>query len=289
MSLLRHFSFRTNPFPESLSNSELFSIYYHNIFDYPLTFPELIKWTSKNAPLMDFRASCKNGFCFVEGREGLIYKRAIRERYSQGKIQIAKKVSRTISILPGIKMIGLTGSLAMENADKDDDIDLMIITKKGQLWSTRLMTYILLKLLNYKIRKPAHSRGKDRLCLNIWMDESDLVWGKKDRNFYTAHEILQIVPLIDKNGMYERFLTKNRWALDFWPNVKEIRNNNNTSYTKQRRLNYIETLCFKMQYYYMKPKITREVVTITRAIFHPNDLTRIVAKKIHLTNLSSKN
>ena len=57
----------------------------------------------------------------------------------------------------------------------------------------------------------------------MWLDESDMVWQRKDRNIYTAHEIAQIVPLINKDKTYEKFLSHNRWILDFWPNAVKIR------------------------------------------------------------------
>jgi len=283
MSLLRDFSLKKNLPVESLGKGEIFSIYYHNIFDYPLTFSELVKWNAKAPPQVECKIEYKDGFYFVKGNEGLIYKRTIRMRSSQNKLKLAKKASKMISLLPSVKMVGLTGSLAMENGGKESDIDLLIITKEGRLWSTRLFTYILLKIMNYGVRKPAGSSQKDKLCLNIWLDESDLMWKKKDRNFFTAHEIMQIVPLADKSGAYGRFLSGNSWVLDFWPNAKEIKKNNSISYTKLRKLNFMENLMYKLQYIYMKPKMTREVVSITRAIFHPNDLSGDITSKIPLT------
>lgn len=283
MSLLHNFSPKDKQQANSLSTEEIFSIYYHNIFDYPLSFSELVKWTSKKPPKILGLVDCKNSYFFMEGRGGLVYKRVIRKRYSKGKIRIAQSAAKIISFVPGVKMIGLTGSLAMENADKDSDIDLVIITRRGRLWSTRLLTYVLLKIANFRIRNPKNSDENNKLCLNMWLDESDISWPKKDRNFYTAHEILQIVPLFDKNGTYNLFLSKNKWALDFWPNAVDIKKNNSTSYTKLNKLSFIENLAFRLQFLYMKQKITRETVQITKAIFHPIDLSSEIVKKYALT------
>lgn len=285
MSFLRDFS-QNNSLPaRSLGPEEKFSVFYHNIFKFPLTFPELIKWTSKNPPKVLGEVEYKNGFYFIKGSEGLIYKRVTKKRDSKAKIEIAKRASKIISLVPGVKMVGLTGSLAMDNADKGSDIDLLIITRRGRLWSTRFLTYVILKIANFGIRKPKSSAETDKLCLNMWLDESDLSWPKKDRNFYTSHEILQTVPLVDKNGIYNLFLTKNTWALDFWPNAVDIKKNNSTLYTKLIKLNFIENIAFRSQVAYMRPKMTRETVSITRAVFHPNDLGRKITRRWHLTAL----
>lgn len=279
MSFFRSFSQNSNLPTDSLTKEEKFSVYYHNAFNFPLTFPELLKWTAKNPPEIKGKIGYKNGFYYIKGRERIIYKRITKNRYSKTKIDMAKKASGLISLLPGIRMVGLTGSLAMDNADMGSDIDLLIITKRGHLWSTRFLTYLLLKIANFNLRKPGSPAENDKLCLNMWLDESDLVWPKKDRNFYTAHEILQIVPLSDKNSTYNLFLTKNKWTLDFWPNAVDIKRHDSTLYTKLNKLSLIEKILFKAQFLYMRSKITREVVTPTRAIFHPNDLSGKITKK----------
>lgn len=281
MSVLHEFTSGKNPPEDGLNTSERFSVFYHNLFEYPLTFSELVKWTPRNAPETGPRVDYKNGYYFIKGKEGLIYKRNVRKRFSRRKRKIAERVSKIVSFIPGMKMVAISGSLAMDNAGKESDIDLIFITKRGRLWTTRIAVYMLLKLFNFRLRKPRNPYQKDRLCLNIWLDESDLEWSKKERNFYTAHEILQIVPLISKGGVYEHFLSVNKWALKFWPNAAEVRlNKNSSSYTKPLKLNVLEMLCFKIQYSYMKHKITREVVTPTRAIFHPNNLSKKILGKM---------
>lgn len=273
---------KKNLLKKGLESSDVFSIFYHNIFEYPLTFSELAKWTSKNPPDISAKVGYKNGYYFVDGSAGLIYKRAIRHRFSQKKIKIAEKATKFLSLIPAIKMIGLSGSVAMDNAERGSDIDLIIITKKGSLWTTRMIVYMMLNLLGYRLRIPRNLKQKDRLCLNIWLDESDLKWGDRERNLYTAHEILQIIPLINKKHTFERFLIENIWALDYWPNAVDKNRiiKINTSYTKLRNLNLIEQIAYKIEYFYMKDKITREVINPTRAIFHPNNLSKDILGKL---------
>lgn len=281
------------------------TIAYHNIFDYPLTIAELKKWKSGNKFLISkagriinsqLSIKTKQNFYFLDGRQDIIKKRLKNERYSQKKLIIAKNATKLVSKIPTVKFVGITGALAMMNASKDSDIDLIIITKQNTLWTTRFLVYGLLRVAGYKLRSPNQKDEKNKLCLNMWLDESDLIWNKKDRNIYTAHEITQIVPLVNKDKTYEKFLYLNRWILDYWPNAVKVPyaiSNKQSLLLRSKpygkeTINFkaygikqlTEKLTFNIQYFYMKDKITREVVTSTRAIFHPNDWGKIVLGKL---------
>ncbi|HKB88146.1 MAG TPA: nucleotidyltransferase domain-containing protein [Patescibacteria group bacterium] len=271
------------PTKEDLDDKEKASILYHNLFDYPLSFSDLIKWKSGNKVEVTKarnQVTNKRGFYFLEGREGLIYKRLLRKRVSDKKMKIAKASAKIFALIPTIKMVAVTGSLAMENAAEESDIDLMMVTKKGTLWITRLLTYLLTYLFNLSIRKPSDNNQKDKFCLNIWLDETDLLWSKKDRNVYTAHEIAQIIPLVNKDKTYEKFLHKNKWLLDYWPNSVKISEKRRVKSEKVFSLDLIEKLAFNLQKNYMMKKVTREIVTPTRALFHPQDWGKVVLGRL---------
>jgi len=267
-----------------LSKTERFSVLYHDIFDYPLTFSDLIKWNSSGSfPIKDFSKSivCQDGYYFLKGRGSLVYKRVLRNRISAKKLEIAKKASGVLAIIPGIKMVAVTGSLAMDNAGDESDIDLFIITGKNLLWITRILSYSVLKVFGFDLRKAGGSNKKDNLCLNMWMDETDLIWKRQDRNPYTAHEIAQILPLVNKNKTYEKFLYKNKWILKFWPNSVRIENCKLKIENSSPRITLFEKIVYKLQCLYMKKKITREVITPTRAIFHPQDWGNYILSRLN--------
>lgn len=269
-----------------MSRAERLSVIYHDIFDFPLNLAELIKWRAGNTMgIIDSEIQIlqKNGYYFLEDKEGIIYKRTLRKRISLKKLEIAKKAARILSFIPSVKFIGVTGSLAMENATDESDIDLMIITKERTLWTTRLLSYLILKVMNFTVRSTGDKNEKDKLCLNIWLDEGDLTWAKKDRNIYSSHEICQVRPLVNKGKAYEKFLWENRWILKYWPNsVKIVRLKNIMENKKSRngKFGLLESLAFWFQYQHMKSRITREVVTQTRALFHPQDWSRVVLDRI---------
>lgn len=270
---------------ESASNNT--SVKYHDIFDYKLTKEEAIRWQYK-----------KQKVAVISKRSR---RQLQREKYSQKKLVIAKEAAKLISKIPSVLFVGITGSLAMMNAGKNSDIDLMIVTKKNTLWTTRLLVYCILHTTGYMLRRPKIEDEKDALCLNMWLDETGLVWQKKERNIYTAHEIAQIIPLANKENVYERFLYLNKWILEFWPNSVKIQKNNiektvslrvrnNLKFSKFKYLNFVSDFVFRasnfiaftVQYLYMKSKITNEVITPTRALFHPNNNSKYVLDKLKM-------
>jgi hypothetical protein len=171
----------------------------------------------------------------------------------------------------------------MANASKNSDIDLMVITKNNRLWQTRLKTLASLKRSGVAARRAGDANEKDRLCLNIWLDVADLLINQ--HNPYTAHELAQIVPLINRGKTYEKLLSANKWILDYWPNSVSIEYEASSIKlnTKYSILNTIfEKLVYLAQKVYMNRKKTREVVTPTRAMFHPMDWSKRVVRELEV-------
>lgn len=260
---------------------------YHDIFDFPLTKEEIVRWqTSLKSQKTIRQIKHKSGFYFLAGREILATKRKFRESVSKKKLSYAKKVAKVLSHIPTIQMIGITGSLAMMNADNSSDVDFMIITKKNTLWTTRLLTLATLKLKGFSTRRFGDKNQKNKICLNLWLDESDLIWRK--RNIFTAHEIAQVLPILEKDWTHQEFLRKNRWIKKYWPNgamfLDQKFNKRNRTNFSETLLRLVEPLSFLLQKLYMKGKITNEKVSRTRAAFHPVNLSKFVSKKFIQTS-----
>lgn len=267
-----------------LNEDEAASIIYHDIFDYPLSSAELIKWVAGKKVDIAIDGTTlfvyKKGFFYLAGREGLVLRRTMRKRASKKKLQLAKAASRLLSKIPTVKAVCVTGALAMGNADEDSDIDLMIIAKKDTLWITRLISLFALKMFGFDVRRFGQKDEKDKLCLNIWLDETSLAWEEERRSTYTAHEISQIKPLVNKDGSFDRFLQENSWIKDYWPNAAQTRGEAKKMNTRASFLSLLENIARRLQFKYMQDKRTREVVTKKKALFHPVDWGEIVATKL---------
>ncbi len=212
---------------------------YSDIFDYPLKAYEIHKWLiGKKASLKQVeralkklsqesnrrkRASLKAGvknqgdYYFLKGRQKIVKKRLVKEKYSQKLLRKAKLVSRVIKLIPFIKLIGISGGLALNNATQKDDIDLFIITKKQRLWISRLFILVILEALRVR-RKRGDSQVKaaGKVCINIILEEDRLA--QMNNNIYLAHEVLQMKVLWQKDGIYQKYLEDNAWAIKFLPN-----------------------------------------------------------------------
>jgi hypothetical protein len=176
--------------------------------------------------------------------------------------------------------------LAMENTDAQDDIDLMIVARANRLWLTRLIVVPAVSTIANRRKPSKHSNSEVReswvnaICLNLFLDEDNLAVPKRKRNLYTAHEVGQAKPVIDKDGTYESFLRNNTWVDEYLPNLltglvrkrkkKTLRRPPNHS------LDFLERLAFKSQKVYMRSKRTREIVQRNAAFFHPRDTERLI-------------
>lgn len=188
---------------------------YADVFDYPLTAEELYRFLIGQKGRPDYQ----DGFYFLKGRQGIVALRKKRERWSKEKLKIAQRVAKWLRLVPTIKMVAVTGALAISNSDKEDDIDLLIVTSKNRLWLTRLLTVLLVELVAQR-RRPKDKEIKDKICLNMFLDEAHLGVPKKEQDLFSAHEVCQLKPLWEREGVYQKFLKKNQWVKQFLPNWK---------------------------------------------------------------------
>jgi len=207
-----------------------------------------------------------------------------RLKISRKKWVIARRVGEYLSHIPTIEAILVTGSLAMNNSDKFDDIDMMIITTPRTLWITRIVIVLALKLKN--LRRPPHIRThssklvSDKICDNLYLDSDHLhITPTKfpDQNTFLAHEILQAKPVLDKTGASAKFIKINTWVKKYLPvaYAARLRLSKHPPVPKsplwiyQTALTLTNLLAFCFQYLYMRPKITSEKIGLGFAYFHP--------------------
>lgn len=261
------------------------TLLYSDIFDYPLTGDQLYQFSSMPLSGKDFLSVAKTLphviyentiYYFLPKRKKIVAERIRRKKISLKKIRDMQGIIKILSFIPSIQLIGISGSLALLHADKQDDSDLFFITRKNTMWITRLLVYFFLQIMG---RKRKRNNNAHALCANMFLDESDLQTIKEKQSLYTAHEVLQVVPIINKNNTYEKFLLANKWIQKFFPNVlfpKKKKEKNEFSFWFL--LYPIEYLLRIAQLSYMKNKKTREIVTPTQIAFHPIDYERIIMK-----------
>jgi hypothetical protein len=205
---------------EALRRSILVTLIYADLFDHALTRDELHRYLIGQAAsaaavreVLDtdaelrFRIAETDDRFHLRRRPHLASTRRERAVASAELWPAAKRYGARIGRLPFVRLVGVTGALAMNNARPDDDIDLFILVQPGRLWLCRLLVLGVVKL--------AARRGYV-LCPNFLLS-TDHLW-LSERNLFTAHEVVQMVPL-ERNPWYGAFIEANGWVADFLPNA----------------------------------------------------------------------
>ena len=288
-----------------LNNSVLKTLIYADIFGYPLKSNEVHRYLiKKKATLAAVAKSLteltkekiivksRDYYC-LKGREKSVYFREKRKYCSGIKILKALKFCRLLFMLPFVKLIGITGTLSMENADDGDDIDVFIITSKNFIWTTRFFSVIFLKLFGL-YRNPGTSDIRNKFCLNMFIDEGNLELINGEKDLFSAHEIAQMKPLFQRNNIYREFISINSWIKSFLPNFSPLYQFMDNNHKKLKGgvsdVNFLEVFFKTIQLTYMKRKITKEVIKDGYLRFHPLDLRPKILdeyyKKIKMLNIA---
>lgn len=251
------------------------AVSYAGIFDYPLTEEEVRIWLPYIRKFS--RRSLKNMYSSYHFDRRQFEKRKKRALWSADKWVSARRVAKFLKIIPTITLVGVTGGLTRSNAGDADDIDFLIITTPKTLWVTRALSTILLDLFRLR-RRPRDTKFRNLICLNMFMSEDGLRVPPKERDFFTAHEVLLMTPLWERDGVYKRFLYANAWVRKFLPNAWQKRNQElGESYslplihTSGFLLQLIEPVAQFIQLRYMNRRRTTEVISDNVVRFHPRD------------------
>lgn len=280
---------------QGFKNAILQTIKYSDHFNFPLTLTELhhrlIGYQVSRSPLTKVVHSLTkskliwqlNNYYFLPRKQSLVMRRKLYARLSKPLYSYAQSLLPVLTRISSVRGIFLTGSLAMQNTDGHDDIDLMIITDSGKLWTTRLLLTLYTSLLGLRrTRNTKNIMGK--LCLNLYLTTSSLSIPTTKRSLYTAYELTQIVPLYDPHNLHTLLQLSNAWVSKYLPNFPIPKPSTHIykptvgkSYER-----FFELIAYHLQYLYMKPRMTREYITPDAAFFHPKDPGSKVLGKIKI-------
>lgn len=152
-----------------------------------------------------------NGLYFLRGKKDLVSRRIENHKISAEKIKKAKKIVWWLRIIPFVKMIGITGGLAMKNARAESDLDFFIVIKSGKIWTGRTLVTLFLHIIG----KRRHGKKiKNRACLNFFVTDKSLEVFTKD--LFSASEYMFLFPIYGFD-VYTKFQIKNRWIQKIKP------------------------------------------------------------------------
>ena len=221
----------------SFEKAILRTVRYFDFFSYPPTAEEIYLFLSQKKTLLalrrkinfllnqkkllelKFTAPPSRYYPFDTLGEYSIKRYNLKKKEASRKKKKGEKYWRLLSFFPQIKFIGISGSVAMGQAKRDDDLDLFIITAPGCLWTGRMIAVVLAWLMGLK-RKRGVKRAKNKICLNLFFDGGNLKVPKIKQTEYVGHEIIQMKPVVNKDDTYKYFLAANHWVTKFFPNFK---------------------------------------------------------------------
>lgn len=152
-----------------------------------------------------------NGFYFLKGRSELVSKRISNGKISAGKIKKLESVAWWLRFVPFVRMVGITGALAMKNARTQSDLDLFIVLKYGKIWTGRTLVTALLHLFG---QRRHGKKVADRVCLNFFVTDQSLEVITKD--LFSASEYMFLFPLFGIKT-YKKFQLRNKWIKNMKP------------------------------------------------------------------------
>jgi len=245
-----------------LEKSILATLVYHDVLERPITGWEVFKYLIRpeprlrplsttslnqildvleNSPELAKLISQKNGFYFLTGNKRIIKQRIERQKIADQKWKKTKQMVKLLQLIPFIRLVVVSGSLAMDNPKKESDIDLLIVTRNGRIWTCRGIITLFIHLLGQ--RRHGYLT-KDRFCLNHYLTDQSLKIPLA--SLYNAQTYAHLVPVWEAEEYdvpkYNKFQRANQWLKDylfFYPQsqqgyLRQIKSNQ--SFTFSRRL-----------------------------------------------------
>jgi hypothetical protein len=196
----------------------LHTLLYADIFDYPLTPAEIhhflidvpasseaVNQALENSAWLRERVTTQGGYVTLRGRQALAALRETRRQSSERLWAAARRWSAVLGCLPFVRMVAVTGALAVDNAPAGDDIDFLIVTAPGRVWLARALAVMAVRA--------ARLFGAG-LCPNYVLAETALEQQRRD--LFIAHDLAQMVPLVGVR-VYRQMRAANTWAGRYLP------------------------------------------------------------------------
>ena len=195
------------------------TVAYADVFDYPLSAAELTRYLvgvpatreqverAMREDSLARRLARRDDLIALPGQERLFDFRRRRAAAAATLWPHALRYGRRIAALPFVRMVAVTGALAMDNVDGRLDMDYFIVTRQGRLWLCRAQIIALVRL--------ARLQGHE-ICPNFLVTERALAI--EEQNLYTAHELAQMAPIAGM-AIYGRMRRVNAWTETWLPNA----------------------------------------------------------------------
>jgi hypothetical protein len=221
---------------KALDASILRTLHYFAFFNHALDLEELHCFlgirTTKNQleqrlRSLTQRSKIKSKYGLWAFEEGHLELRHKSKTLNDRMMRSAQWMGRFIQLFPFVRGVYVSGSLSKRGATtKEDDLDFFIITKKGRVWTTKLMLIAFKKVFLLNREK--------YFCINLLMAEDQLELKKK--NLYIATEAASLLP-ITNTALLASFLNANSFIKEYFPNFEIPK-----SHERSQRTSFFESI-----------------------------------------------
>ncbi len=227
--------FISNGASPELEKNILATLAYYDVMDYPMTSFEIHKYFTnfnqqpavgggepglleiinglESEKLKKFIEEYR-GFYFLKGRKALVEQRLERNKIAESKFKILLKTVRWLRFVPYVRMIAVTGRLAMKNTEPESDLDILVVLKYGKIFTGRTLVTLAVHLLG---RRRYGKKITNRICLNYFITAKSLEINLKDA--FSASEYSFIFPLFGFD-VFQKFQQANGWIKNYKPNYR---------------------------------------------------------------------
>jgi len=195
------------------------TVSYADVFDMPIEMPHLHRYLVGQSLTMQQTEQIVDDLVttgtlgrsgdvvYLAGREDVLDIYDERTHRATTMWDDAEKWGRRIGRIPFVRMVAVTGGLAVDSVADHDDIDYFIVVRPGRLWLTRLMIIVLGRLAD---------REDIELCPNFIVSNTKL--RMSEQTIYVARELAQMCVIVG-DDLCQQARQENAWMFDFLPNA----------------------------------------------------------------------
>ncbi|MBZ0318567.1 MAG: hypothetical protein K8L91_19290 [Anaerolineae bacterium] len=215
--------------PSPLDQAILMTLLYADVFSFPMTAREVHHF------LIGCAASVEETECAISNPSAWLTQYIEVGTFNQQPIYTIRKADNTtvfetrqqrefasmelwpkarrygvlLGHLPFVRMVAITGALAMRNAGSpQDDLDYLLVVKQDRVWLARLGAVVMVRVCKV---------FGVMLCPNYVLADTALEQNRHD--LFMAHELTQMIPLTGQ-GIYQQMRSLNQWADAMLPNAQ---------------------------------------------------------------------
>lgn len=216
---------KEHPDEGNSESSVIRTLLYFDIFSYPLTDEEVLKYLDKEQTLAEVQTTLtqlvKQGlvhrfgtFYTLHDNQLLVSRREKGNKLAEKMLGLAYSKARFIGQFPYVRAVLASGSLSKGYMDEQSDLDFFIITSPGKLWLARTLLVVYKRFILGNSHK--------HFCVNYFIDSSRLTIDEQNR--FTATELASSIPLYNFK-LYEELMKQNRWIQNLFPNARQSSDN----------------------------------------------------------------